>query len=214
MVTHGYITYMGEQAEISESERPLSIGGTDFVSSAYFNAFNYTALGHLHAPQKVGADNIRYSGSLLKYSFSEVTQKKGINIVNIDGKGNSLVKLAELKPKRDMRIIKGPINELISPEVYKNANTEDYVYAVLTDKGELIDPISKLRTVYPNIMGLAKENSCAGENSKTSASEGYKSKSKFELFQEFYNSIQGESLSGEAAAVMEKIIGQVEREGV
>lgn len=176
MITHGYITYTGGQAQTCESERPLSIGGTDYVNSNYFDAFNYTALGHLHAPQRVGADNIRYSGSLLKYSFSEASQKKGINIVDIDGKGNSNVELVELKPKRDMRIIKGPINELVSPEIYNSANPEDYVYAILTDKGELIDPISKLRSVYPNIMGLTKESSIAAEVSKTSASDGYKSK--------------------------------------
>lgn len=213
MITHGYVTYMGQQLETSESERPLSIGGTDFVNSAYFNLFNYTALGHLHAPQRVGADNIRYSGSLLKYSFSEVNQRKGITVVDIDNKGNSTVNVIELKPKRDMRIIKGPLNELISPEVYKNANTEDYVYAILTDKGELIDPISKLRSVYPNIMGLAKESTFTGENSKTAASDGYKSKSRLALFEEFYESIQGEPLGQEATGIMEKIIGEVEKEG-
>lgn len=214
MITHGYITYMGQQLETSESERPLSIGGTDFVNSAYFNLFNYTALGHLHAPQRVGADNIRYSGSLLKYSFSEVNQRKGITIVDIDNNGNSTVNIIELKPKRDMRIIKGPLNELISPEVYKNTNTEDYIYAILTDKGELIDPISKLRSVYPNIMGLAKESTVVGENSKTAASDGYKSKSRLALFEEFFESIQGEPLGQEAQSVMEKIIGEVEKEVV
>ncbi|HEX2925380.1 MAG TPA: exonuclease SbcCD subunit D [Ruminiclostridium sp.] len=211
MVTHGYITYLGGQAECTcESERPLSIGGTDIVDSSQFNLFNYTALGHLHAPQRAGADNIRYSGSLLKYSFSEVNQKKGINIVEIDGDGKCSVQLKELKPKRDMRIIKGPIDELLKPDVYKGTNTEDYVYAVLTDRGELIDPISKLRTVYPNIMGLSKESIINRDDNKTSASEGYKSRSKLELFEEFYYSIQGETVSPEELEIMERIIGEVE----
>lgn len=215
MITHGYITHLGRQADfVSESERPLSIGGTDFVSSDYFRMFNYTALGHLHAPQKAGYDNIRYSGSLLKYSFSEVKQKKGITIVELDKKGNAATRQVDLVPKRDMRIIKGPINELISPKIYENTNTEDYVYAILTDKGELIDPISKLRTVYPNIMGLSKESSNQREDSKTSATEGYKSKSKLELFREFYNSIQGEPMSEEADAVMARVIGEVEKSGL
>ncbi len=214
MITHGYITYLGEQAEItSESERPLSIGGTDIVNSGYFNSFSYTALGHLHAPQRAGADNIRYSGSLLKYSFSEVNQKKGINIVEIDGDGNSSVRLTELKPKRDMRIIKGPIGELLKPEVYTAANTDDYIYAILTDKGELIDPISKLRSVYPNVMGLTKESVMIRDDNKTSASEGYKSKAKIELFQEFYSSIQGEPLTQEEMKIVEKVIGEVETGG-
>lgn len=215
MITHGYITHLGEQAQYTcESERPLSIGGTDFVSSDYFSMFNYTALGHLHAPQKAGAINIRYSGSLLKYSFSEVNQKKGINIVQLDQSGKADTTLAQLIPKRDMRIIKGPINELLNPEIYRNANTEDYVYAVLTDKGELIDPISKLRSVYPNIMGLTKESGNQREENNTSATDGYKSKSKLELFKEFYDAMQGESLDEEAAEIMARIIGEVDREGV
>jgi len=215
MITHGYITHLGEKAQYtSESERPLSIGGTDFVSSDYFSGFNYTALGHLHAPQKAGADNIRYSGSLLKYSFSEVNQKKGIIIVELDKLGKAETRHAPLIPKRDMRIIKGPINELLNPEIYRSANTEDYVYAILTDKGELIDPISKLRSVYPNIMGLAKESSNQREENNTSATDGYKSKSKLELFKEFYDAMQGEPLEEEATAIMSRIIGEVDREGV
>lgn len=215
MITHGYITQIGQQAEyICESERPLSIGGTDFVSSDYFSMFNYTALGHLHAPQRAGANNIRYSGSLLKYSFSEVNQKKGINIVELDQSGKAEAKLVELIPTRDMRIIKGPIKELLNPEIYRNTNTEDYVYAVLTDKGELIDPISKLRTVYPNIMGLTKENVNQRAENKTSATDGYKSKSKLELFKEFYDDIQGETLGDEATEIMARIIGEVDKEGV
>ncbi len=215
MVTHGYITQLGKPAEyISESERPLSIGGTDFVSSDYFKMFNYTALGHLHAPQKAGYDNVRYSGSLLKYSFSEVNQKKGVTVVELDEKGSAVSRHIDLIPRRDMRTIKGPIKELMSPEVYKSADTEDYVYAYLTDRGELMDPISKLRSVYPNIMGLSRDLGSQREGSKTSASQGYKSKTKLELFREFYTSIQGETLSLEAEAVMTRIIGEVEKEGV
>ncbi len=215
MVTHGYITRLGEPAEcISDSERPLSIGGTDFVSSEHFSIFNYTALGHLHAPQKAGYDNVRYSGSLLKYSFSEVNHKKGITVAELDQKGNTSVRHIELIPRRDMRIIKGPVNELVSPEVYKSANTEDYIHAIITDRGELIDPMSKLRAVYPNVMGLSREGGSLREGSKTSASQGYKSKSKLELFREFYNSIQGEALGEEAEKVITRIIGEVEKEGV
>lgn len=214
MVTHGYITQMGRPAEYtSESERPLSIGGTEFVNSDYFGMFDYTALGHLHAPQKAGYDNVRYSGSLLKYSFSEVRQKKGVTVVELGEKGSAIRRHIDLIPRRDMRIIKGPVNELISPEVYKSANAEDYIYAVLTDRGELIDPISKLRAVYPNIMGLSRESGSRKEGSKTSASQGYKSKTKLELFREFYDSIQGEPLGQEAEEVMAKIIGEVEKEG-
>lgn len=214
LVAHGYITKLGENtAETCDSERPLSIGGTDLVDYESFTCFNYTALGHLHGPQRVGEDKIRYSGSLLKYSFSETNHKKGVTIVDINEKGEALVKHMELHPKRDMRIIKGPINSLIDPAVYKEGNTNDYVYATLTDEGELVDPISKLRAVYPNIMGLGRENSEAREKSRTAASEGYKTKSKAELFEEFFLSINGTALSDEGRNVINDVVEAVTKEG-
>lgn len=225
LVAHGYVSFMkndeaaAEQndeytragLQTSESERPLSIGGTDLISSEHFSCFNYTALGHLHGPQRVGSGNIRYSGSLLKYSFSEKDHKKGITIVELDEKGNAAVRHRELSPRRDMRIIRGPLNHLTSPEVYSRENVEDYIYAVLTDEEELIDPISKLRAVYPNIMGLHREDKNEKEESRTSASNGYKSKSKLQLFQEFYQSILGKELINEKLDLVKGIIESVER---
>lgn len=214
MITHGYITYMGQDnASTCESERPLSIGGTDFVSTSHFDGFNYTALGHLHGNQKTGNDCIRYSGSLMKYSFSEVNHKKGVNIVELDKAGQAAAAFSELVPSRDMRIIKGPIKELLSPGIYKSANPEDYIYAVLTDREELVDPISKLRTVYPNIMGLTRENGNSAQDSRTAASAGYKTKSRLELFNEFFYSIKGEPLGEDSGKVVARIIEDVEREG-
>lgn len=226
IVAHGYVTFMKQveringEAEVtiscdletSESERPLSIGGTDLIDGKYFSCFNYTALGHLHGPQKVGSDKMRYSGSLLKYSFSETNQKKGITIVNIDENGQVLTTLKELIPRRDMRIIKGPLNELINPVVYEGTNVEDYIYAILTDDGELIDPISKLRAVYPNIMGLTREVSGEKSESKTSAAYGYQTKTKLSLFQEFYTSISGKELTEEKLNIMKNIIGTIEKD--
>lgn len=225
LVAHGYVTFMKEldetlneselsvccDLETSDSERPLSIGGTDLINGKYFSCFDYTALGHLHGPQNVGSDKMRYSGSLLKYSFSEVNQKKGITIVNIDENGQVSIKLKELSPKRDMRIIKGPLNELIKPSVYEGTNLNDYVYAILTDEGELIDPISKLRAVYPNIMGLTREVSGEKSESKTSAASGYQTKTKLSLFNEFYQSITGKDLTEEKLNIMKKIIGTIEK---
>jgi predicted amidohydrolase len=121
----------------------------------------------------------------LKYSFSETKHKKGVTIVEIDNKGEVSVNHRELIPRRDMRLIRGPLSELISKEVYSKENVEDYIYAVLTDEEELIDPISKLRAVYPNIMGLHREEKGLRENVRTSASRGYKDKSKLQLFEEF-----------------------------
>ncbi|SKA81538.1 Exodeoxyribonuclease I subunit D [Clostridium sp. USBA 49] len=223
LVAHGYVSFMKEYEEsedktkkggleICDSERPLSIGGTDLISGEHFSCFNYTALGHLHCPQKVGSDKIRYSGSLLKYSFSEKDHKKGVTIVNIDEKGDVSVEQRPLKPKRDMRVIKGPLKELISKEVYESSNREDYIYAILTDEEDIIDPISKLRAVYPNIMGLHREDNRQREKSKTSAGIGYKNKSKLELFNEFYKDITHKELTKEKLDIVKEVIEAVEKE--
>ena len=211
LVTHGYVTQFGEETEQCESERPLSIGGTDFIDPKHFDIFHYTALGHLHRRQKAGSEKIRYSGSLMKYSFSEVDHQKGIELVEMDRGGNVQATHIPLIAKRDMRIIRGPVKELINPEVYSAANTEDYVYAILTDNDELLDPISKLRSVYPNIMGLRREIERTQKDSKTSASEGYKTKNKLELFEEFYMSIEGNELDGDSKSVLTEIIEEVEK---
>ncbi|MDP4144730.1 MAG: exonuclease SbcCD subunit D [Bacillota bacterium] len=225
LIAHGYVTFMKEEAlgqdteevhiraglETSDSERLLSIGGTDLISAKHFDCFHYTALGHLHGPQKVGSHKMRYSGSLLKYSFSEINHKKSVTIVELNETEEVTVRLRELTPKRDMRIVRGPLNQLIDPQIYKEANVEDYVYAVLTDEGELVDPISKLRAVYPNIMGLGREEIGSKEESKTSASHGYKNKSKLQLFQEFYQAISGKELTEEKIDIVSEIIEEVER---
>ena len=224
LIAHGYITNIIENEGLelsmsveevitSDSERPLSIGGTDIINGKHFDCFNYTALGHLHGPQKIGSHKIRYSGSLLKYSFSETKHKKGFTIVNIDEGGKVSVELKELKPKRDMRVIKGPLDQLIDPTVYTGTNRDDYIYAILTDEEELVDPISKLRAVYPNIMGLSRELGAHRVESRTSASVGYKNKSKIELFGEFYQSISGRVLDKNKYDVINEVIELVEKEG-
>lgn len=111
-----------------------------------------------------------------------------------------------------MRIIKGPLEKLISPEIYKGTNIEDYVYALLTDEGELVDPIAKLRAVYPNIMGLSREGEIKKEDSKTSAGQGYKNKTKLQLFKEFYNSITGKDLEKESLQIITNVIEKIEKE--
>ena len=211
MVTHGYVRG-AEEPETSESERPLSMGGTDMVSYELFDNFCYTALGHLHSPQRAGRENIRYSGSLMKYSFSEVKQKKGVNIVNIDENGVVDIKTKELIPMRDMRIIRGELKNLTDPAVYEAANREDYIKAILTDKGELLDPMRKLKSIYPNIMLLEMEDrGSRGDyylSSKTS-----RGKSKLELFLEFYKYINDTELAQESAGVLSKVIEEVEKRG-
>lgn len=209
-VTHGFV--IGNEApELSESERPLSIGGADYVRAENFKDFNYTALGHLHGPQKVGSEKIRYSGSLLKYSFSEIKQKKSVTIVDIDENGDIKTELRPLIPKRDMRVIKGELNILLDPEVYKGTNVEDYISVILTDEGELLNPIEKLRSVYKNVMLLSRENRNRTSDLKTNSLGNIAKKSKIELFKEFYLDITGMELSEDKETIVSEVILKVEK---
>lgn len=217
-IVHGYITYMKNEDEVaikleeSESEKPLSIGGTALINAAYFDAFNYTALGHLHGPQKVGTDRIRYAGSPLKYSFSETKQHKGITIVNLNHKGEVEIDFHKFKPRRDFRIIKGELKELIKHDVSCLDNKEDYIKVILTDKGELLDPMAKLRSIYPNVMELLREDRIKVTDTKTAAIN-VREKSKLSLFNSFYEDITGEKCSQTGIEVIKKIIEKAEKGG-
>lgn len=222
LITHGYVTMYRDKAkeayknkyqvanlEVSESERPLSIGGTDLVDYNIFNDFDYVALGHLHGRQKVGREEVRYSGSLLKYSFSEVNQKKGVTVFEIDKDKNVTVNLEELSPLRDLRVIKGNIDEIIENGRNSIEGKNDYIQAILLDNGELINPIEKLRSVYPNTMLITRENKRQYDESDTSAKSGYKNKSEKDLFEEFYNSLSDGEFTEEKSKVVDEIISEV-----
>ena len=216
IVTHGFVRGIGE-LECSESEKPLSVtlsmGGADYVDVKHFEGFTYTALGHLHSPQQAGGERVRYAGSLLKYSFSEVKQQKSITVVEIGAEGELNIDCKSLLPLRDMRRIKGTLNALLDPKVYQDSNVEDYLHVTLTDEGELIEPMSHLRAVYPNVLSLdieVKERQI-GEN-KTAAGQGYKQKSKLALFEDFYQDITGQEFGEDKAAIIGNIIETVERE--
>ena len=222
LVGHGYITMKREDAiecienkyevadlEISDSERPLSIGGTDLIDGNIFNAFDYVALGHLHGRQKIGREEMKYSGSLLKYSFSEVNQKKGVYLLDIDDNDEIHIDFKMLKPIRDLRIIKGKIEDLIDEARDLEEGKADYIQAVLTDDGELINPMEKLRAVYPNTMLITRERKREFSEDKTSAKGEYKRKSKLELFKEFYEDLGNGDYTGEKEEVLMNTINQV-----
>lgn len=217
-IAHGYITYIKNgdeeiiELEESESEKPLSIGGTALINANYFKVFNYTALGHLHGPQKVLDNKIRYSGSPLKYSFSETKQKKGITIVKLNNKGEVEIDFHEFTPRRDFRIITGELKELIKNDVSSLDNKEDYIKVVLTDKGEILDPMAKLRSVYPNVMELVRGDRLKVVN-KGNVATNVKEKSNLSLFYNFYEDITGEKCSLSDTEVIKKIIEKAEKGG-
>lgn len=139
----------------SESERPLSIGGTNVVSANIFSPFTYTALGHLHGPQQVGSPTIRYAGSLLKYSFGESRQKKGAVLVDVNSKGNVETAFLPFTPKRDVRIITGFFDDIMQRD---EARPDDFILVRLEDTEPILDGMAKLRKKYPHALALETPN--------------------------------------------------------
>ena len=191
-------------AEESESERPLSIGGADRVSYAPMADFNYVALGHLHSPQYRGEPYIRYSGSILKYSFSEQHQKKGIALVELDANGKTNITSLPLTPLRDMRIIEGPLAEIVESGKV-DPNNDDYLMVRLTDTHAILDAMGKLRSVYPNVLHLEKPGIMAVGEAKAMNREKLK-RGEMEMFQDFFDQVSGNSLSADQSRALEAVI--------
>ncbi|MEG1415243.1 MAG: exonuclease SbcCD subunit D [Clostridium sp.] len=207
LVAHAFVG--GSSTVLSDSERPLSIGNAEIVSPEIFKDFDYVALGHLHRSQRVLSENIRYSGSLLKYSTSEANNNKDITIVDINKSGAS-VYTKKISILRDLRIKRGYIKDLISPENYEGENLEDYVFFELLDAGDIIDPIGTLRGVYKNVLGLRRVNNNQDDNIEGEIFS-YREKSINELFDDFYLSINGE-YSEDRVEMLHKYINETVEE--
>ena len=149
-ISHAFV--MG--GEVGGSERTLSVGGSEQVSPQVFKDFHYTALGHLHGPQRMGADYIRYSGSPLKYSFDEHTQKKSFTIINMDKKGNVDISTIPVEAKRDVVILEGYFEDLLNNKELQAKHKDDYVQARLLDTMPIMDGMAKLRQVYHRCMTI------------------------------------------------------------
>ena len=226
LIGHGYVTMKREEAiegndhkyevaelETSESERPLSIGGTDLIDGNIFKDFDYVALGHLHSRQRIGRETMRYSGSLLKYSFSEVKQKKSVAVLDLIDKDIN-IELKELKPLRDLRIIKGNIEDLICEGRDIEEGKEDYIQAILTDDGELMNPMEKLKSVYPNTMLISRERKKNVSKENTLSKGEFRKKSKIDLFKNFYEAYGSGEYNYKKEAVLIDTIKEVLKEEV
>lgn len=190
-------------AETSESERPLAIGGADRVSYTPFSAFDYVALGHLHSPQYRGLQHIRYSGSILKYSFSEHQQQKGVTLVEMQPTGLKATRQLPLTPLRDMRILEGELEALLA-QGKTDPNADDYLLVRLSDKHALLDPMAKLRQVYPNVLHLEKPGMLG--SGEQQASRALLKRGELEMFRDFYQQVAGNPLSAEQDAAITRLI--------
>ena len=214
LVAHQFVTAGGVSPERSESE-VISLGGTDNVDVSNFISFQYVALGHIHRPQRLTRDSVRYAGSPLKYSFSEAEYDKSVVMVTLNGMEEPSIELIPLVPMRDLRRIRGPLDKLLSDEVAAASNREDYLHVTLTDTEPVADPLYRLRQVYPNIMRLSFSSSLEEEEVEIAACEEVEHRTPPQLFAEFYNQMQGEPLSEEdgklVLRLMEKVWGQLEQ---
>ena len=204
-VAHAFLA--GGQS--SESERPLSVGGSGNVSPAMFRGFSYTALGHLHNPQSAGGEMIRYSGSLMKYSFSEAAQKKGVYVVDLDGAGNVQTDFLPLTPKRDLRRVSGYFDTILQDrEAYPYS--EDYMQIELLDTAPILDAQSRLRTVYPNFLDIRRTGLERSGELQLHGRE-YQNQSEQELFQSFFAEMTGEAMKDEEQKVLQASLAEVFR---
>ncbi len=207
IITHQFVT----GAQRSESET-IAVGGTDNVDSYVFDDFDYVALGHIHGPQNVGKNTVRYCGTPLKYSFSEISHKKSVTVVEMKEKGNVKVSTVELTPKLDMREIKGTYEDLTFKKNYENTNTEDYLHIILTDEEDVADAVAKLRCVYPNLMKLDYDNTRTRNSFALTQAEETEKKSDTELLSEFFEKQNGKPLSDEQLEYAANLFEQIKEE--
>ena len=201
LVAHQFVT----GADRSDSEETW-VGGLDNVSAEVFKDFDYVALGHIHRSQKMGRETLRYSGTPLKYSFSEADHKKSVTIVELLEKGNVRVSTVPLIPRRDMRKLRGTYMDVTAKDHYTAENKMDYLQITLTDEEDVPGALQKLRTVYPNLMRLEYDNKRTRENREVQAVEVQEQKSELELFEEFYELLNNEPMKEEQTEFVEKLI--------
>lgn len=210
LVAHQFVTGAGR----CESEE-VAVGGIDNVDAEVFKAFDYVALGHIHSPQWVGRESVRYCGTPLKYSFSESGQQKSVTLLELKEKGNLTLTVLPLKPLHDMRKIRGSYMEVTSPSFYagaclsgeeKSLDREDYLQITLTDEEDIVDGFMKLRIIYPNLMRLTYDNSRTQRDQLVEASGEQEQKSELALFQEFYELQNNQPMSQEQAAFAGKLL--------
>ncbi|MBQ3599946.1 MAG: exonuclease SbcCD subunit D [Lachnospiraceae bacterium] len=201
LLAHQFVT----GAKQSESEEYF-LGGMDNVESYVFEDFDYVALGHIHRPQKMNKDTIRYAGSPLKYSFSEVKYAKKVCIVEMKNKGTVEIKERELVPKRELREIRGKYMEITAKSFYENMNTDDYFRIILTDEEDIKEVVGKLRSIYPNLMRVEFDNKRTREKKELIFEKQEKMKSPFTLMAELYQKQNNKPMNREQEKFIEELM--------
>ena len=207
LVTHQFVT----GATRSDSE-DISVGGSDNVNASVFEDFDYVALGHIHSPQICGAPHIRYCGTPLKYSFSEMHDVKSLTVIELE-KEEPIVRIVPLTPIHDVSEIRGSFAEITDPQFYAQSPQKDhYLRIVLTDENDVPDAVGRLRIIYKNLMNLIYDNTRTRNNNLISGAFETEKKSAFELFSEFYELRNNAPMSPEQSEYMLALIEKIEEE--
>lgn len=202
LVTHQFVT-----GGVSCDSEELSVGGSDNVDAAVFAPFDYVALGHLHGAQSIGRETVRYSGTPLKYSFSEVAHNKSVTLIDIAAKDDIRVRTRPLSPLRDMFEIKGDYLTVTARSFYEDTPYRDsYMRVTLTDEDDIPDAIGKLRAIYPFIMKLDYDNRRTRENAAVFDSSHVREKRPIELFEELFLQQNNAPMDDAQRAFAEKLI--------
>ncbi|MBE6883267.1 MAG: exonuclease SbcCD subunit D [Ruminococcaceae bacterium] len=204
LVTHQFVT----GAETCESEEIL-VGGSENVDASVFEGFDYVALGHLHGPQNIGSNRIRYCGTMLKYSFSEAAHYKSVTVVEIGKKGQLQLQVLPLMPKHDMRQIRGSFEELTDCEFYSRTEVNDYLHIVLTDEEDVAEAAGRLRVIYPNMMRLSYDNTRTRSDRSIEGAEAVEKKSPLDLFGELYEMQNNRQFSEEQENTLQRMIENI-----
>ena len=204
ILSHQFVTAGGAAPEASGAETvaPEFVGTVERVDASVYDRFDYAALGHIHRPQQVGRETVRYCGSPMKYSIDEIGQDKGVVPVTMGVKGDVEVEIIPLKPLHEMRHIKGNLKNVIAPE--NVTDPEDYVYVTLTDETVIPDAISIIRNSYPNVMHMDYDNSHTKAIESFTFADVTRKKSFEELMGDFYRQILGTEPSDEEWALLKE----------
>lgn len=204
LLAHQFVTAAGASPERCDSEL-ASVGTLDNVDVSAFDGFDYVALGHIHGPQRVGRETVRYAGSPLKFSFSEVHHRKSAPLVTLGAKGDVQVELVPLTPQRDLRVLRGKLSDLLDPAAWSGTKTDDFMHITLTDDA-VMDAMNKVRAVYPNTLRLDFDNALTAQTDVPELACEAVRRDPFALFAEFYEKQNGEPMDAEMNAVVRAML--------
>lgn len=213
VLAHQFVTAAGALPETCDSEQ-LSVGGLDRVDGSVFSPFDYTALGHLHGPQRVGSETIRYAGSPLKYSFSELHQKKSVTVAELRAKGETEIRQIPLQPRREMTELRGTFEEILEEARKKGEPQTDYYYMILTDETDVVDALSRLREYYPNIMLLDYDNRRTRSQKEVEQLDRVEERTPGELFAALYEQQNGQEMDSDRKEYLDGLIREIWEEQV